>query len=116
MDKNQEIQVIQTNHQIKFHMYDINKVVAFNRYMCSAYFLPACLERDTYKGECADKPKEDCKYCKNKSKLEELLVDGFYVDDGDYIAYLQIGIRVPVKREVYDNWRISIEREYEDLS
>jgi len=116
MNINKEVQVNQTNHQIKFYMYDINKVLPFRRHMCNAYFLSECSERGTYKGECNDKPKEECIYCKNKNKLEELLIDGFYVTDDDYIAHLQTGIRVPVTREVYEEWKSSIEREYDDLS
>lgn len=113
MDRNKEFTVNQTNHQIKFHMYDINKIEPFRRYMCTAYFLPECTERDTFKGECVDKPKENCIDCKHKNKLEELLIDGWYVTDDDYIAYLQTGVRVPVKREVYYEWRSGIEREYD---
>lgn len=116
MNINQEFQVNQTNHQIKFHMYDINKIIPFHRHMCTAYFIPECSERGTYKGKCNDKSKENCKYCDNKNKIEELLIDGFYVEDNDYIAYLQTGVRVPVNREVYDIWRSGVERGYDDLS
>jgi len=45
-----------------------------------------------------------CAFCDYKFKIEELLVDGFYVEDDDYIAYLQTGIRVPVSKEIYEEW------------
>ena len=41
----------------------------------------------------------------------ELLVDGFYVQDDSYIAYLQKGIRVPVPKVIYDEYIKGFEKD-----
>ena len=104
MDINEQIQINQTNHQIKFYFYDINNIIPFKKDMYTAYFLPQCTERDYYNGKCFDNKQNICAFCNHENKLEELLIDGFYVRDDDYIAYLQTGIRVPVSKDIYEEW------------
>ena len=111
MKISQQIEVIQPYHGIEFSAGDINKVVPFNREMLTAYFIPECSERDYFKGKCKENPREDCKYCNHGFKHEELLVDGFYVQDDSYIAYLQKGIRVPVPKVIYDEYIKGFEKD-----
>ena len=106
LDDKEEIQddqiiITQTYHQIAFFTYDIVDIVPFNREMATAYYLPECSERDCYNGKCVDKPKEECKSCEYLYKFEEILIDGFYVNDGDYIVTLQTGIHVPISDVMY---------------
>jgi len=110
MNKTQEIKINQINHKIRFYLYDINDIQPFKKDMCTAYFLPECTERDYYNGKCFEEKQGICAYCNHKSKIEEFLVDGFYVENNDYIAYLQTGIKVPVSKEVYEEWIIYKER------
>ena len=105
MDINEKIKIHQINHQITFYFYDIKNIVPFRRDMCTAYFVPACSERNHCNGKCFKQKQNICAFCDYKFKIEELLVDGFYVKDDDYIAYLQTGIRVPVSKEIYEDWK-----------
>ena len=105
MDINKKIEVNQMNHQISFYFYDIKNIVPFRKDMCTAYFIPECAERDHYNGKCFKEKQNICVFCDYKFKIEELLIDGFYIEDEDYIAYLQTGIRVPVSKEIYEEWK-----------
>ena len=67
--------------------------------------------RDTYKGCDLQGTKEICCQCYTPHH-QELLLDGWYVGDKNgfltddsYYALLQTGIRVPVNKEVYEEWQ-----------
>lgn len=114
--ENDQIIITQTYHKIAFYTYDILSITPFDRTMTTAYYLPECSERDCCGGSCIETAKEDCKLCKHPYKLEELLVDGFYVHDGDYIVTLQTGIRVPISNVLYHTvalmWELSKNKKY----
>ena len=123
LDDKEEIQddqiiITQTYHQIAFFTYDIVDIAPFNREMATAYYLPECSERDCYNGACIDKNREECKFCKHPYKFEELLIDGFYVNDGDYIVTLQTGVRVPISDVFYHTvalmWEMSKHKKYQN--
>jgi len=123
LDDKEEIQddqiiITQTYHQIAFFTHDIVNIVPFSREMATAYYLPECSERDCYGGSCVNKNKEECKFCKCQYKLEEILIDGFYVNDGDYIVTLQTGVRVPISDVLYHTvalmWEMSKRNKYQN--
>lgn len=70
--------------------------------------------------ECVDRANKRCDFWKVKEvccqccapHLQELLLDGWYVGDKNgfltddsYYALLQTGIRVPVNKEIYREWK-----------
>ena len=50
MNVQQKFHLKQTNHEISFYVYDIEKVDKITPYILSRIFVPECADRDTGKG------------------------------------------------------------------
>lgn len=107
----QEFHLKQSHHEITFFAYDILKIDRITPYDLSEIFILECSDRDTTKGCKVRNQKELCCKC-YVPHFQELLLDGWYVgnkdgflDDNSYYAQLRIGIRVPVNKDVYEEWK-----------
>lgn len=107
----QKFHLKQMYHEISFYAYDIEKIEKITPYNLSRIYVPECTDRDTYKGCDLQGTKEICCQCYTPHH-QELLLDGWYVGDKNgfltddsYYALLQTGIRVPVNKEVYEEWK-----------
>lgn len=107
----QEFHLKQYYHEITFHAYDIENIKRITPYDLSKIYVPECWKRDWDEGCYKRVVKELCCCCP-VGHNQELLLDGWYVgdkygflNDDSYFASLQTGIRVPVNKEVYEEWR-----------
>ena len=110
MNIQQKFHLKQTNHEISFHAYDIEKVEKITPGMLRIY-IPECSE--FYADHVCKKENKPLVCCNcEKPHFQELCLDGWYVGDkmgylnkDSYYAQLQTGIRVPVNKEVYEAWK-----------
>jgi len=110
MKNMQEFHLKQTNHEITFFAYDIEKVEMITPENLSKIYIPECSKLNGYDDDCKSANIQKCVNCPIPH-FQELLIDGWYVGDKNgqltdncYVAYLQTGIRVPVNAEVYEAW------------
>lgn len=110
MNIQQEFHLKQMYHEITFRAYDIEKIEKITPYNLSRIYVPECIDRANKRCDFW-KVKEVCCQCCTPH-LQELLLDGWYVGDKNgfltddsYYALLQAGIRVPVNKEIYREWK-----------
>lgn len=110
MNIQQEFHLKQMYHEITFRAYDIEKIEKITPYNLSRIYVPECIDRANKRCDFW-KVKEVCCQC-CAPHLQELLLDGWYVGDKNgfltddsYYALLQTGIRVPVNKEIYREWK-----------
>ena len=106
----QKFHLKQMYHEITFYAYDIEKIEKITPYNLSRIYVSECIDRANKRCDFW-KVKEVCCQC-CVSHLQELLLDGWYVGDKNgfltddsYYALLQTGIRVPVNKEIYREWK-----------
>ena len=111
MKNNQKFHLKQCQHEISFFACDIEIVEKITPYNLSRIFVPECSERDSSKGCDQQKVKEICCFC-HAPHFQDLFLDGWcvgdkngFLTDDSYYALLQTGIRVPVNKEIYEEWK-----------
>lgn len=105
----QKFHLRQGSHEITFSADEIEKVEKMTPYKLSRIYIPECSCRDTSKGCDQQNIPQLCCMC-YESHLQECYLDGWQVcmsgriEDDDYVATLCTGLRVPVKKNVFDAW------------
>ena len=125
MNYQQQFEIKQCYHKIKFFAFDIVNIERYEVGMENANYVAECMGKCSIIAQpygfgmpiSSDKCQPilqkhpECIRCQ-ELHFNEVYIDGFCIDVNDYnwnerpyIATLQTGIRVPVTNEIYDAWK-----------